>query len=518
LKVDAASDEAQLALLNLLAHSPRKTGVDRRMVCVIIRRMSDRLQSIRAALARHGQEHVLQFVGDLTDSQQRSLLEQLASIDFTALDDLIQRYVHQRPKVDLPETLEPAPYFPNGGGDDRSAFDAGKFQRIGEDLIRHGKVAAFTVAGGQGTRLGWNGPKGTYPATVVTGKPLFRVFAEQILATQRRSGVNIPWYIMTSPANDADTRAFFADNNHFNLPNPKRDIFLFPQGELPSIDAATGKLLLAEKGALAMNPDGHGGSIKALRDSGAIADMKARGIEHISYFQVDNPLVRCIDPLFIGLHAAAPGSSAEMSSKMVPKASADEKVGVFCRANGKTCVIEYSDLPAELAGQKDSSGRLCFVAGSIAVHVISVTFVERLTADAHHFALPYHRADKKVPFIDVNSGKLIEPSSPNAVKLEAFVFDAIGLAESSIVYETRRVEEFGPIKNATGVDSPATSHQLQSDRAGSWLEHAGVRVPRDSHGHVQARIEINPLTALEAEDVKTVELPREIAPGQELVL
>jgi UDP-N-acetylglucosamine/UDP-N-acetylgalactosamine diphosphorylase len=494
-----------------------------------------RLQAIRATLAQHGQEHVVKFFNELSAAQQRSLLGQLARIDFAALDELIRNYVLQRPRVELPGDLQPARYYPYNGGHGSSSFEADKYRRVGDDLIRRGKVAAFTVAGGQGTRLGWNGPKGTYPATVVTGKPLFRVFAEQILATQRRYGVTIPWYIMTSPANDADTRAFFADNNHFNLPQPQRNIFLFPQGELPSIDAATGKLLLADKGALAMNPDGHGGSIKALRDSGAIEDMRARGIEHISYFQVDNPLVRCIDPLFIGLHAAAPDSSAEMSSKMVPKVSADEKVGVFCRAGidsgnggdfgegsggggGKTCVIEYSDLPQDLPHQRDSTGAMRFIAGSIAVHIIGVQFVERLTADAHHFALPYHRADKKVPYVDFASGALVEPTTPNAVKLEAFVFDAIPLAKSSIVYETRRVEEFAPIKNASGADSPATSHQIQSDRAGSWLEARGVRVPRDAEGHVAARIEISPLTALDAEGLQGAELPREITAGQEIVL
>ena len=476
--------------------------------------MPDRLQSLHSTLTRHGQEHVLRYFNELSAAQQQTLFDQLARIDFTALDELIKTYVLQRPRVDLPAKLEPATFYSCGA----DGVDAARYRRIGEELIRNGKIAAFTVAGGQGTRLGWNGPKGTYPATVVTGKPLFRVFAEQILATQRRFDANIPWYIMTSPANDAETRRFFADNNYFGLPNPQRDVFFFPQGELPSIDSVTGKLLLADKGSLAMNPDGHGGSIKALRDSGAIADMLARGIEHISYFQVDNPLVRCIDPLFIGLHAGAADSSAEMSSKMVAKASADEKVGVFCKADGKACVIEYSDLPADLARQTDASGRLRFIAGSIAVHVIGVKFIERLTVDAHHFALPYHRADKKVPFVDLNTGAVTEPASPNAVKLEAFVFDAIPLAKSSIVLETQRIEEFGPIKNASGADSPATSHQLQSDRAGAWLESRGVKVPRGSDGHVQARIEINPLTALEADDLKTVELPREIAPGQEIVL
>lgn len=483
--------------------------------------MAASMETIRATLQSHGQSHLLSFYDGLTVAQQRSLLEQISQIDFTAIDCLIEEYVRNKPQIALPADVRPVSYYPRDPADSIKPYDAAKYRRMGEDLIRAGKVAAFTVAGGQGTRLGWAGPKGTFPATIVTGKPLFRVFAEQILATQRKyrmaeAGAGaIPWYIMTSPINDADTRAFFADNRYFGL--NRRDVFMFPQGVLPSIDAATGKLLLAEKHEVAVNPDGHGGSIKALHDSGAIEDMMARGIEHISYFQVDNPLVRCIDPLFLGLHAAALDSSAEFSSKMVAKASADEKVGVFCTAGagaGKTMVIEYSDLPEGLARQTDERGRLRFNAGNIAVHVIGVKFVQRLTADAQRFGLPFHRADKKVPYLDPQTGARVEPAKPNAVKLEAFVFDAAPLADCSIVLETSRVEEFAPIKNAEGVDSPATSHQIQSDRHGQWLALHNVQIPKRD-GHVDARIEISPLTALEADDLAGLNLPKVISPAAE---
>jgi UDP-N-acetylglucosamine/UDP-N-acetylgalactosamine diphosphorylase len=473
------------------------------------------LHRIRSTLQAHGQAHLLAFYDDLNPSQRQALITQIEQIDFPWLERLIDEYVRQQPRLDLPKNLEPAPYYPLDGD-----FDVTKYRTVGAQLIREGRIAAFTVAGGQGTRLGWDGPKGTFPATVVTGKPLFRVFAEQILATQRKYGLAsrgavIPWYIMTSPINDAGTRAFFADNNYFGL--QRRDVFMFPQGVLPSIEASTGQLLLAEKHEIAVNPDGHGGSIKALRTSGAIEDMVARGVEHISYFQVDNPLVKCIDPLFIGLHAVAPDSSAKFSSKMVAKAYAEEKVGVFCRAQGKTMVIEYSDMPAELAIQKDAGGRLRFDAGNIAIHMIGVRFVQHLTSDPQGFGLPFHRADKKVPHIDIASGRRVEPDTPNAVKLEAFVFDAIPLAETSIVLETSRTEEFAPIKNAQGVDSPATSHQIQSDRNGRWLGRFGVGIPH-SNGHVEAKIEINPLTALEPEDLKSLDLPKSVQRGQEIVL
>ena len=473
--------------------------------------MPDRLPSVRALLHAHDQDHLLRFFDELTDRQQQRLLDQLQQIDFDALRHLIDRFVGRGDEPALPDSIEPMPYYPNQPG---SAYDADHYRRLGESLVRAGKVAVFCVAGGQATRLGWSGPKGSFPATVVTGKPLFRVLAEQVLANQNRYRVTIPFYVMTSPLNDAATRAFMQDNNCFGL--NRRNIFMFPQGLLPSIEARTGKLLLADKGTVAMNPDGHGGAIKALAASGAIEDMVARGIEHISHVQVDNPLVKVIDPLFIGLHAAAPDSSAQMSSKMVPKVSPDEKVGVFCRVDGKTTVIEYTHLPPDLAGQRDDSGQLRFRAASIAVHLISVKFVEQVTSVNE--ALPLHPARKTVEYIDPDTGRCVVPDEANAIKLETFVFDALPRADRSIVYETSRVEEFAPIKNARGADSPASSGQLQSDRSGAWLAAQGVKVPRGPDGLVAARIELSPLTALEPADLARLNLPESIEPGASVVL
>lgn len=476
--------------------------------------VSDRVDDLRHALATHGQEHVLAFWKELTPSQRAELVAQIDSIDLAALDVLIDTFVkHEAGAESVPTNLEPAPYYPN---DAKGKYDADEMRRQGEDIIRAGKVAAFTVAGGQGTRLGWSGPKGTFPGTPVTGKPLFRCFAEQIAAAQKKYGVTIPWYLMTSPLNDADTRAFFQDNNNFGL--KRGDIFMFPQGTMPSLLLPDGKLMLAEKHELAVNPDGHGGSIRALKASGAIEDMIRRGVEQISYFQVDNPLVNVIDPLFIGLHAHAPDSSGEISSKMVTKTEPGEKVGVFCRSDDRTVVIEYSDLPKELAEQRDTNGNLRFNAGSIAIHIMAVKFVERLTKDASQFGLPLHRAVKKVPYIDPGTGERVDPSQPNAVKLEMFVFDALPLAKSSIVYETKREHEFAPIKNAEGTDSPATSYQLQSDYYGQWLDRAGVRVPRTKDGRVDAKIEISPMTALGPADLRRSFLPESIERGGELAI
>jgi UDP-N-acetylglucosamine/UDP-N-acetylgalactosamine diphosphorylase len=345
---------------------------------------------------------------------------------------------------------------------------------------------------------------------------LFEIFAAQVQGAQKRYGVTIPWYVMTSPLNHDATLGFFREHSYFGLED--ENVMFFPQGVMPSFDRATGKVLLSEKHRVATNPDGHGGSLKALVRSGAIDDMCARGVDHISYIQVDNPHVRAIDPAFIGLHVAAPDSSGEFSSKMVRKASWDEKVGVFCRAGGRTRVIEYSDLPEKLARQTTAEGALRFNAGSIAIHLIGVKFVEKLINDPR-FELPYHRAVKKVPYLDVQTGAVVNPEQANGVKLERFVFDACPLAESAIVVETDRVEEFAPVKNATGVDSIVTSKQIQSERGARWLSACGVRVPRKADGSVDATIEISPATASCAEELReVVDLPRVIEPGARVVL
>jgi UDP-N-acetylglucosamine/UDP-N-acetylgalactosamine diphosphorylase len=320
--------------------------------------------------------------------------------------------------------------------------------------------------------------------------------------------------VLTSPLNHEQTVSFFRQHNSFGL--DPTSIMFFQQGVMPSLDMATGKMLMSSRHEVATNPDGHGGSVRALHVSGALADMQRRGVEQLSYFQVDNPLVRVIDPVFIGLHVGAGcgGSSGEMSSKMVAKAGADEKVGVFCLANGKTEVIEYSDMPKELSQKMDAQGNLAFNAGSIAIHVMSVEFLQRLATNPA-FALPCHRAEKKIPCIDA-AGNAVTPTANNGVKLEKFIFDALAMCKQSIVMETDRNEEFAPIKNATGVDSVESSKALQTARAARWLEAAGVKVPRNVDGSVDCVLEISAMTALEASELGGLKV--EIAPGARVVL
>jgi UDP-N-acetylglucosamine/UDP-N-acetylgalactosamine diphosphorylase len=464
--------------------------------------LQDRLQAI-------GQSGVLRFHQQLPDAGKRKLAAQLEALDLAAMQELIETQVKQKAVVPIPKDIQPVKAYPREpGAEHRQLYQDA--DRRGRELLKQGKVGAFLVAGGQGTRLGYDGPKGEYPVTPIRNKPLFQVFAEQLLAHSRDAGKPIAWYVMTSDINDAPTREFFKKHSHFGY--DPANVFFFQQGMMPAF-AMNGEMLLAEKDSLALSPDGHGGSLRALQKSGALADMRRRGIEHLSYFQVDNPLVHCIDPLFLGLHDV---TVSEMSSKTIPKASALEKVGNFVMADGVVQVIEYSDLPEALALQTNADGSLKFNAGSIAIHALRVSFVERLNQGGR-LKLPWHRAEKKVPYVD-DRGNAVKPDKPNAVKLEQFVFDAIPLAKNAIVYTTDRAEEFSPVKNAEGVDSPATSRRDQVRRAARWLREAGAEVPAKG-GEPDAVLEISPMYATSAAQLATRPLPtRTVKAGESVYL
>ena len=445
--------------------------------------------SYRAA----GQGQVFAFWDSLTAAERAGLAAQAREIDLAEVDRLNRTLVLQPAGgvgMDL-SGLAPAPctLLPANGGD-AGQWAAARAQ--GEAALRGGHVAAFTVAGGQGTRLGYDGPKGTFAVTPLKRKSLFQVFAEKIQAVGRRYGQPLHWFIMTSHTNHEQTVGFFADHHYFGLDQSR--VHCFRQGRMPPVDF-TGRILLETTSTLALSPDGHGGSLRALQRSGALDLMQSEGIDTISYFQVDNPIVRCVDPAFIGFHLAA---HSQMSSKMVPKAYAEEKVGHFCLQNGKVVVVEYSDMPPAMQRETNPEGALRYRAGSIAIHVIDREFARQLATGRERMALPFHRADKKIPTVDA-TGRAVKPDQANGVKFEMFVFDALPFARNSIVIETARADDFSPVKNAEGVDSPKTAREDQLRQFARWLKSAGAVVRVDQTGLPDCGIEVSPLFGYDAD-------------------
>jgi UDP-N-acetylglucosamine/UDP-N-acetylgalactosamine diphosphorylase len=438
---------------------------------------------LRQVLARHGQEHVLAFWDELREEERAVLEAEIRALDFSLLERLIGEHVGREPAGEPPPgELEPVEV-ERGLGENAVA--------AGEAALAGGEVDVVLVAGGQGTRLGFDGPKGTFGVGPVSGASLFQIHAEKVVALERRFGRAVPLFVMTSPDNDETTRAFFAEHDDFGLERVR----FFVQGQLPAVDRLSGKLLLAEKGRLALSPDGHGGVVRALAARGGsgvscLDELRAQGVGTVFYFQVDNALVRVADPGFLGVHRLR---GAEMSLKVVEKTEPGERVGIVAVAGGEPRVIEYSDLAAELAKRRRPDGGLELWAGSIAIHAFELAFLERLAEG--DVRLPYHRAAKKVTFVD-GSGALVRPEEPNAVKFESFVFDALPLARRACIVETSRREEFAPLKNASGSDSPETVRRLIGDLHAGWLQRAGAAV------HPGTPVEISPLFALDERELR----------------
>lgn len=434
---------------------------------------------LRERLASAGQSHLLAFWDRLDEEERAALTTDLERVHWDRVQDLTRELESSN---GAPLNLSAPEVF--------SASDAKYAERLsdartrGEDLLRNGRVAVLTVAGGQGTRLGFLGPKGLFRIMPLTGKCLFQHFAETIRATAQYYGCDLPWYVMTSPENHDTTAEYFKSNNNFGITHVR----LFTQGMIPAVDA-NGRALLAERNRLALAPDGHGGTLNALAQAGAVEEMITEGVEYISYFQVDNPLVRTLDPTFIGLVDI---ESSDVGSKAIRKAYDEEKVGVFVKRDDKLAVIEYSDMPDELVHQRKPDGSRTYDFANMAVHVFRVGFIRDLVNDETGLSMPWHRAHKKVPCVAPETGRRVVPDTPNAIKFEQFIFDALPLAHNPLIYEVLREEEFSPVKNAEGVDSPATSRAHLIERARKWLRQCGI----DPEGHRRA-VEISPLVALE---------------------
>ena len=427
-------------------------------------------EQAKQVLGKNGQSHVLRFWDRLDATARDALLTQIADIDFGEVARM-QKLLSAKPETHR-LTPTPAPVVKWTKQSYADAFAEG------EDLLRKGRVAVLLVAGGQGSRLGYDGPKGAYEIGPVSGMPLFYFHARKIVRLARIYGKPVPFYIMTSEVNDAATRACFEDHDYFGL-NPA-DVIFFKQGLWPALDAE-GRLILEAPGRIFVSPDGHGGTLTALTKNGCLDDMTARGIKSVFYFQVDNPLVDIADPAFIGIHALC---GAELSLKLCLKRSPTEGMGaVAALGNGRCGMIEYSELTPKQAAR--------FKYGSPAIHVFSLAFLKKEARKS----MPLHVANKKIPSV-VEDGKTFKLEILNGHKFEKFIFDVLPDAKTLINLAFDRADEFSPVKNAVGEDSPATCRMALQAKWRRWLTAAGITVPES------VPVEIDPASANGADELK----------------
>ena len=435
---------------------------------------------LRARAESAGQGHLFEHWAALDSEQRAALLVEVEGVDF----DLVAHFsslLEGAPSDQQPHDLTPPELFPLER-DATLEARAREARAAGEELLAAGKVGYLLVAGGQASRLGYDGPKGAFALGPVSGAPLFEIHARRLLAANRRYGQATPWFVMTSRANDAATRSFFEQHAFFGL--PPTQVRFFSQDMVPAL-GFDGRILMTGPGALFLAPNGHGGVLAAFQSSGALDEARAAGLEQLSYFQVDNPLARPADPLFLGLHAQG---QAGMSSKVVAKRDPDEKVGVLGRVNGTLGCIEYSDLPAHLRQARDADGQLSFRAGNIAIHALSLEFVHELTAGGT-LALPWHVARKEMQVFRDGGTTAVQ-----GAKFETFVFDALQNSPRSITLEVDRAREFSPVKNAQGSDSPQTARRDLCKLFSGWVRAAKLELPAlDEHG--VAPVEVDPCFA-----------------------
>lgn len=441
---------------------------------------------LRKLLARHDQTHLLQFWDELDTDQRSHLVQQISKIDFEQLTELIQgsdsgpNWESLAARAQSPPAIRLDTFF--------SEPDYGAAVEAGQQAISAGRVAMILTAGGQGTRLGFDHPKGLFPIGPISQRSLYQMIIEQVMARARQFDSRIPLYIMTSPPTHEASETFLTNHHFFNYDS--RDARLFCQGAMPAVDSE-GKILLAEKGAIFLSPDGHGGTLAALDRNHCLVDMQQRGIQHVFYGQVDNPLMQVCDPALIGYHILR---ESEMTTQVIQKTDPLQKVGNVVSVDGRVQIIEYSDLPDEFARRTDAKGNLELWAGNIAIHVFELAFLSRASREAG--SLPFHRACKKVPFVD-QSGKTREPDTPNALKFEKFIFDLLPLAKNAIVCEVEPARGFCAVKNAAPAASETPQHVQAaiSDLHKNWLVECGVEVTEG------VQIEINPMYAVDAKQL-----------------
>ena len=402
------------------------------------------LEIVKETLKQYGKEHLWNSYERLDDAKKQELLNQISRIDFAKMNEL---YENTKVKPTMTDSVvEPINYVDSAKLSDEKREE---YIKAGEDAIKNGKLAVVTMAGGQGTRLGHNGPKGTYDIGLPSHKSIFEIQNDILKEANKKYGVTIPWYIMTSRENNKDTVEFFEKNNYFGYPKTESNYF-FNQGEMPMIDEE-GKLIINEEGLIKEGADGHGGVFEAMAKNGVLDDMGKRGIEWIFIAAVDNVLVQMADPLFIGF---AIKNGYTIASKTIPKTGPEERVGAFCKKDGRPYVIEYTEISEEMANARDENGELLYGEAHMLLNLFNISALEEI----EKYKLPYHTAYKKSSYMN-EVGEIITPEKPNAYKFETFLFDAFAKMPEIGLMRGKREIDFSVVKNAEGVDSPETARR-----------------------------------------------------------
>lgn len=409
--------------------------------------MEEKYMVAEEILKKYGQEHLLSQYNKLSEENKSKLLDEILTLDFSQIEKLYERVNN---KVDFANSkIEPIEYTDKYA---MSEEQLKKYQETGEQAIKSGKLAVVTMAGGQGTRLGHNGPKGTFDLGLSSHKPIFEILCDTLKRSQEKYGIYVYWYIMTSKENNNQTVKFFEEHNYFDY--PKDRVVFFKQGELPMIDTE-GKILIEKDGLIKQAADGHGGIFLSMKRNGIIHDMATKGIEWVFIGGVDNVLVNMVDSTLLGV---AIDKKVMAAGKSVVKAGPHEKVGVFCKRNGKPSVVEYSEISTEMAEATNENGDLIYGESHILCNLFNIKAIEKISQNT----LPYHSAFKKAQYLD-EKGNLVTSDKPNAYKFEAFLFDAFESLDDMAILRVKREEEFAPVKNAEGVDSPETARKLYNE-------------------------------------------------------
>ncbi len=399
-------------------------------------------------LKKYGQTRTLKILENVNKETRKKIIEELHDINFIQLKELYNN-IKEEAEVDVGE-LKPIKSL---NPDKITKEEKEMYEDVGADILKNNKFAVVTMSGGQGTRLGYKGPKGTFKIDVEPqAKYLFEIIVDTLQRANKKYNVTIPWYIMTSNENNDEIVKFMEEHNYFGY--DKEYIGFFEQGELPLI-TEDGQILLDENYNIKKASDGNGSIFKSMYIKGVLEDMKSKGIEWVYIGSIDNVLLKMVDTLLMGV-AIKEGS--EIATRSIFKNCPTERIGSLCIQDGKVKVIEYSELPQDMIEAKDEDGEILFGESHVMCNLFSIRALEKISLQN----LQYHKAHKKYSYLDEN-GKLVEPEEPNAYKFEYFIFDSFEFFNQISIVRGKREEDFAPVKNKEGVDSPATASKLYNE-------------------------------------------------------